>query len=94
MAEWLGKGLQNLLQRFDSASHLKKVLYNMLWGTFRFFTPGFTPEIHFQSPIYTKNLTTTKIINYRHKHNSYALFLLINFSISLLRNQISLPRCE
>ncbi len=23
MAEWLGKGLQNLLQRFDSASHLK-----------------------------------------------------------------------
>ena len=25
MAEWLGKGLQNLLQRFDSASHLKKV---------------------------------------------------------------------
>ena len=46
MAEWLGKGLQNLLQRFDSASHLKKVLYNMLWGTFRFFTPEFTPEIH------------------------------------------------
>ena len=38
--------LQNLLQRFDSASHLKKVLYNMLWGTFRFFTPEFTPEIH------------------------------------------------
>ena len=23
MAEWLGTGLQNLLQRFDSASHLK-----------------------------------------------------------------------
>lgn len=50
MAEWLGKGLQNLLQRFDSASHLKKVLYNMLWGTFCFFTPeckygrGTTPD--------------------------------------------------
>ena len=57
MAEGLGTGLQNLLQRFDSASHLKKVLYNMLWGTFRFFTP----ETHFQSPIYTKNLTTTNI---------------------------------
>ena len=26
MAEWLGTGLQNLLQRFDSASHLTKVL--------------------------------------------------------------------
>ena len=24
MAEWLGTGLQNLLQRFDSASHLQK----------------------------------------------------------------------
>ena len=25
MAEWLGTGLQNLLQRFDSASHLQKL---------------------------------------------------------------------
>ncbi len=25
MAEWLGTALQKLLQRFDSASHLKKV---------------------------------------------------------------------
>ena len=24
MAEWLGTGLQNLLQRFDSASHLQE----------------------------------------------------------------------
>ncbi|MEY3678599.1 MAG: hypothetical protein RI924_740 [Bacteroidota bacterium] len=26
MAEWLGRGLQNLLQRFESASDLKKNL--------------------------------------------------------------------
>ena len=26
MAEWLGTGLQNLLQRFDSAWYLKKAL--------------------------------------------------------------------
>lgn len=26
MAEWLGKGLQNLVRRFDSARHLKTSL--------------------------------------------------------------------
>ncbi len=30
MAEWLGTGLQNLLQRFESASDLKKVRYTMV----------------------------------------------------------------
>ena len=36
MAEGLGTGLQNLLQRFDSASHLKEVLCKRLRGTFSF----------------------------------------------------------
>lgn len=27
MAEWLGRGLQNLVQRFESASNLKSTLY-------------------------------------------------------------------
>lgn len=26
MAEWLGRGLQNLVQRFDSASHLTNAI--------------------------------------------------------------------
>lgn len=30
MAEWLGKGLQNLVQRFESASDLKKRASNQL----------------------------------------------------------------
>ena len=32
LAEWLGAGLQNLSQWFDSATHLQKCLYNYLWG--------------------------------------------------------------
>ena len=30
MAEWLGRGLQNLVQRFESASDLQKPLYKHL----------------------------------------------------------------
>ena len=30
MAEWLGRGLQNLVQRFESASDLKEVRYTMM----------------------------------------------------------------
>ena len=32
MAEWLGTGLQNLLQRFDSAWYLQKCPYSLLRG--------------------------------------------------------------
>ena len=46
MAEWLGKGLQNLVQRFESASDLTKPLYKQLWRVFLFFTPFFTPFYH------------------------------------------------
>ena len=34
MAEWLGKGLQNLVQRFESASDLQKMPHSYLWGIF------------------------------------------------------------
>ena len=34
MAEWLGTGLQNLLQRFDSAWYLKKAPQKKLQGLF------------------------------------------------------------
>ena len=34
MAEWLGRGLQNLVQRFESASDLTKVPHSYLWGIF------------------------------------------------------------
>ncbi len=37
MAEWLGTALQKLLQRFESASDLKKPLYKHLWRGFLFF---------------------------------------------------------
>ena len=30
LAEWLGAGLQNLSQWFDSATHLQKCLYSYL----------------------------------------------------------------
>ena len=30
LAEWLGTGLQNQLQRFESARHLKKTLINFI----------------------------------------------------------------
>ena len=43
MAEWLGRGLQNLVQRFESASDLKKPFYTAVWKGFSFFTPFFTP---------------------------------------------------
>ena len=36
LAERLGTGLQNLLQRFDSARHLTKMLSRYLEGIFRF----------------------------------------------------------
>ena len=38
LAERLGTGLQNLLQRFDSARHLKKMPLSYLRGIFRFWT--------------------------------------------------------
>ena len=41
MAEWLGKGLQNLVQRFESASDLQKPLYKQLWRGFLFFYAPF-----------------------------------------------------
>ena len=62
MAEGLGTGLQNLLQRFDSASHLKKVLYNMLVGHFSFFYAG----IYARNPLSIAHLH--KELNY-HKDN-------------------------
>lgn len=34
MAEWLGTGLQNLLQRFDSAWYLQKCLWTLVRGLF------------------------------------------------------------
>ena len=39
-------GLQNRLQRFESASDLKKPFYKHLWRGFLFFTPLFTPLSH------------------------------------------------
>ena len=45
MAEWLGTALQKLLQRFESASDLKKPFYKHLWRGFYFFTPKFTPKV-------------------------------------------------
>ena len=38
-------GLQNRLQRFESASDLKKPFYKHLWRGFLFFTPKFTPKV-------------------------------------------------
>ena len=35
MAEWLGTGLQNLVQRFESASDLKETQQNALRDTFQ-----------------------------------------------------------
>ena len=43
MAERLGRGLQNLVQRFESASDLKNPFYTAVWRGFLFFTPFFTP---------------------------------------------------
>ena len=34
MAEWLGTGLQNLLQQFDSASHLQQMPFRYLRGIY------------------------------------------------------------
>ena len=45
MAEWLGRGLQNLVQRFESASDLKSPFYTTVWRGFLFFTPKFTPKM-------------------------------------------------
>jgi hypothetical protein len=36
MAEWLGRGLQNLLQRFESASDLEKTFKNKHHGSYTF----------------------------------------------------------
>ncbi len=35
MAEWLGRGLQNLLQRFESASDLRKKIKKKVMGVTR-----------------------------------------------------------
>ena len=45
MAEWLGRGLQNLVQRFESASDLTNPFYTTVWRGFLFFTPKFTPKV-------------------------------------------------
>ena len=45
MAEWLGRGLQNLVQRFESASDLESPFYTTVWRGFLFFTPKFTPKM-------------------------------------------------
>ena len=42
MAEWLGRGLQNLVQRFESASDLTNPFYTTVWRGFLFFTLIFT----------------------------------------------------
>ena len=39
LAERLGTGLQNLLERFDSARHLTKMPYRFLWGIFLLLHP-------------------------------------------------------
>ena len=47
MVRWMSglvTGLQNRLQRFESASDLKKPFYKHLWRGFLFFTPFFTPS--------------------------------------------------
>ena len=36
MAEWLGRGLQNLVQRFESASDLQNPFYTVVWRGFTF----------------------------------------------------------
>ena len=36
MAEWLGRGLQNLVQRFESASDLQNPFYTAVWRGFTF----------------------------------------------------------
>ena len=53
MAEWLGRGLQNLVQRFESASDLTNPFYTTVWRGFLFFTPFFTP---LESPDYPQPL--------------------------------------
>ena len=45
MAERLGRGLQNLVQRFESASDLQNPFYTAVWRGFTFFTPKFTPTV-------------------------------------------------
>ena len=53
MAERSGTGLQNLVQRFDSASHLKFALADVCWG---FLVPKFVP-VSYKRPrfLYFKN---------------------------------------
>ena len=45
MAEWLGRGLQNLVQRFESASDLTNPFCTTVRRGFLFFTPKFTPKV-------------------------------------------------
>ena len=51
MAERLGRGLQNLVQRFESASDLKNPLYTIVWRGFSVFTP--LSLLIIANPLYT-----------------------------------------
>ena len=53
MAEWLGRGLQNLVQRFESASDLKR--YQKWWRFFVRYSPvGYLPRVYPYHLRYTK----------------------------------------
>ena len=57
MVRWMSglvTGLQNRLQRFESASDLKKPFYKHLWRGFSFFTHIFTYTFTFLIPILPK----------------------------------------
>ena len=78
MAEWLGRGLQNLVQRFESASDLTNPFYTTVWRGFLFFTP----KVSLLIKIAHKNMLVDKA-TIKEGISRMCLFLIVKFCINL-----------
>lgn len=83
MAEWLGRGLQNLLRRFESVWYLRLKLtpidYNSLFGVFFMFL-SINPEIFFEFEIKKKDILKSMSLSTKEKYK--------NFNSSCLRSNV------
>ena len=81
MAEWLGTGLQNLLQQFDSASHLQKTpVEAVLRGLFFFNSAKMYRELHTPKTFIESRLYCIfyAVIKGWEQVNAYDVFKLVN----------------